>query len=801
MLLGSTFRPIGEVLCMKENIENSFEYISSFVGDLLDYAKADEDRISSASKPVADLSASPTDVEVHETVTFDGRDSYDPDGSVVSYWYAFGDPFDSGWTSQSTYEWEYTDPGDYYAKLKVKDNDGEVSSWSSTVHIHVGAAANQKPVAILSASKTVVEPQEWFEFDGSASYDPDGSVVSYWYDFGDGFDSGWTSQSTYDYRYSDEGHYYAKLKVKDDDDAVSGWSSTVHIHVASAPPMLSITDVYFDSLEIGGTSEVRIMIENVGEGPFSGGSGYINFEFKDSMYADVPPNWHSPSTILNALVYDNPEMMVQSDRSDKVTLPPLAPGESARVEFYVRPNPLASPSFVFANRIYLSFDSPIPSSGTFYEDYYPHEVITFSTGQIWECATFVVDALLTVFGGTLDAKLAQVLAKYGSSLNRYTSALVRIFSQISIEEADAAYDLAQLFIAFGKGLKEAYSSSDFLSKLRDFAWTFYLEIGGKGALCLFNVYFYLRLVYLAVVVKLIESAILTLTEAISVFGDLIAELGGSILDLLGILSPADVLLKDEAGRVTGYYDGTVYEQIDGSVVIIEEDRKFIFAPSGAYDIVINGTGSGIVHCYMILASGNMTFIIQHEFTVDVGTTVTGIFGSQEQGALTKSNATEVTQVLPKTYASVTGDETVTTLKASVFVWLDNQPYMINVESDAAISTPSYDEQACEISFTASGSTGSSWHTKLLIPSALLPENPILQVYVNGSRIDAGVAQEEDNYVVDFAGHFSMVNIVVRATPSTIHNLWVIGGVIVGVLALIIVFVAAKKRRSGQKGNS
>jgi len=88
--------------------------------------------------PVAVLSASPTDVEVGETVTFDGSDSYDPDGgSIVSYFYDFDDGFDSGWTSQSIYPYEYDAPGDYYAKLKVEDDEGEVSSWSSTIHIHV----------------------------------------------------------------------------------------------------------------------------------------------------------------------------------------------------------------------------------------------------------------------------------------------------------------------------------------------------------------------------------------------------------------------------------------------------------------------------------------------------------------------------------------------------------------------------------------------------------------------------------------------------------------------------------------
>jgi archaellum component FlaG (FlaF/FlaG flagellin family) len=87
--------------------------------------------------PIAVLSASPTDVEVDETVTFDGSRSYDPDGTVEYYWFDFGDGFDSGWVRSSTYLWSYTDYGEYYAKVRVKDNGELISDWSDPIKINV----------------------------------------------------------------------------------------------------------------------------------------------------------------------------------------------------------------------------------------------------------------------------------------------------------------------------------------------------------------------------------------------------------------------------------------------------------------------------------------------------------------------------------------------------------------------------------------------------------------------------------------------------------------------------------------
>ncbi|MEM2704254.1 MAG: NosD domain-containing protein [Candidatus Bathyarchaeia archaeon] len=198
--------------------------------------------VISIAKPVAILSASPTTVkEDVESVTFDASSSYDPDGTIVSYYFSFGDGSESGWISNSKVSKVYSNPGTYWAKVKVKDNEGLESDWSSPIKITVTALPppppeNQKPIARLLASPTTVEEDyQSVILDASASYDLDGSVIAYWFDYGDGTNSGWVTNSKISKIYNNIGEYYVKVKVKDNDGSESDWSETIKIKVVASP--------------------------------------------------------------------------------------------------------------------------------------------------------------------------------------------------------------------------------------------------------------------------------------------------------------------------------------------------------------------------------------------------------------------------------------------------------------------------------------------------------------------------------------------------------------------------------------
>ncbi|MEM3823528.1 MAG: Ig-like domain-containing protein, partial [Candidatus Bathyarchaeia archaeon] len=76
---------------------------------------------------------------------------------------------------------------------------------------------NTRPTAILWTDKELVVPNQPVTFVGTDSYDnDDGRVDMYYFDFGDGNVSGWTTLTLLNHSYSSDGTYLAKLKVMDD---------------------------------------------------------------------------------------------------------------------------------------------------------------------------------------------------------------------------------------------------------------------------------------------------------------------------------------------------------------------------------------------------------------------------------------------------------------------------------------------------------------------------------------------------------------------------------------------------------
>lgn len=117
---------------------------------------AASDRPSNES-PTASASASATDATVGESVTFDGSDSNDPDGSLVSYDWAFGD----GTTATGvTVEHAYESADEYAATLTVTDDGGATATDSVTVT--VGAASECGQTASGSASSSL---SAWWDQD------------------------------------------------------------------------------------------------------------------------------------------------------------------------------------------------------------------------------------------------------------------------------------------------------------------------------------------------------------------------------------------------------------------------------------------------------------------------------------------------------------------------------------------------------------------------------------------------------------------------------------------------------------
>jgi PKD repeat protein len=161
--------------------------------------------------PIALFTESAHNVDTFEAIDFDASASYDPDGTIVSYNWDFGDGTNaSGVTSSHA----YTDDGVYTVNLTITDNNG-ASAWTTDVK----TVSNQPPVPSFtingSANLTVyVSINSSVAFDGLASYDPDGTITTYYWTFGDNSNA---TGSTSDHVYTSAGTFSVTLEVTDDD--------------------------------------------------------------------------------------------------------------------------------------------------------------------------------------------------------------------------------------------------------------------------------------------------------------------------------------------------------------------------------------------------------------------------------------------------------------------------------------------------------------------------------------------------------------------------------------------------------
>ncbi|MCY0904971.1 LamG-like jellyroll fold domain-containing protein [Arthrobacter sp. H14-L1] len=173
--------------------------------------------------PVAAFASS----AVNLVASFDGSGSSDPDGSVVSYGWDFGDGSVAGTGVSLSHT--YAAAGTYSVKLVVTDDKGATNAVTHGVTVSAAPPVNQPPVAAFASSSVNLVAS----FDGSGSSDPDGSVVSYGWDFGDGSVAG-TGVSP-SHTYAAAGTYSVKLVVTDDKGATN--AVTHGVTVSAAPPV------------------------------------------------------------------------------------------------------------------------------------------------------------------------------------------------------------------------------------------------------------------------------------------------------------------------------------------------------------------------------------------------------------------------------------------------------------------------------------------------------------------------------------------------------------------------------------
>jgi parallel beta-helix repeat protein len=171
--------------------------------------------------PVADADGPYYEV-VNNYVKFDGSGSYDPDGTIVLYLWDFGDGY-TGTGINPTHR--YTQFGTYNVTLTIWDDDGYNATDTTTATIF------SPPIAKAGGPYTGTTDGPVY-FDGSSSYDLDGTIILYKWDFGDGHTGNGVKPT---HQYNSPGTYNVTLTVEDDDRVRDTDTTTVKITHGNPP--------------------------------------------------------------------------------------------------------------------------------------------------------------------------------------------------------------------------------------------------------------------------------------------------------------------------------------------------------------------------------------------------------------------------------------------------------------------------------------------------------------------------------------------------------------------------------------
>lgn len=179
--------------------------------------------------PVATFDYNPKDdIDTATRIFFNASASYDPDGKIILYTWSWGDGNETN-THAKTYIYTYKSPGQYTITLTVMDNGGKVNSTS--VSIIVKSAPKQSPIAIMSYPNKTYYVGDEITFTGFESFDPDGFIVNYSWDMGDGTKK-YGDVITHVYNIAKK--YLVKLTVRDNDGMTC--STTAEITISERPP-------------------------------------------------------------------------------------------------------------------------------------------------------------------------------------------------------------------------------------------------------------------------------------------------------------------------------------------------------------------------------------------------------------------------------------------------------------------------------------------------------------------------------------------------------------------------------------
>jgi len=188
---------------------------------------------------------------LNANIQFDASDSMSTEGKIISYDWDFGEGSTASGKSVSH---SYKKTGEFNIKLTVKDNQGLSGRLIETLTVYT-----DDPVAGFSYSPDRSEKNEGIGFNASPSFDPNGMIENYEWDFGDG-SAGFGKKIKHSY--SLPGEYNVKLTITDSEGKTVGKTRLVTVITGIPKKVIYETDMCLDVDDVGALAVLHALANN-----------------------------------------------------------------------------------------------------------------------------------------------------------------------------------------------------------------------------------------------------------------------------------------------------------------------------------------------------------------------------------------------------------------------------------------------------------------------------------------------------------------------------------------------------------
>ncbi len=178
--------------------------------------------LHSNEPPTADIAADPVQGRAPLHVRFDASDSFD-DGTIAKYLWEFEASPDGEWADGVRTDHSFETSGIHTVRLKATDEAGLAGTAEVTITVE-----NTPPLASCRFSSDSPVVGDWILFDASASFDPDGRLVDFIWEFGDGTS---TRGTRVGHAYEEVGLYSVRLTIEDNAGATASLEHTFNVHL------------------------------------------------------------------------------------------------------------------------------------------------------------------------------------------------------------------------------------------------------------------------------------------------------------------------------------------------------------------------------------------------------------------------------------------------------------------------------------------------------------------------------------------------------------------------------------------